>query len=83
MAAVTEIHPRVVNAGEGALTAIYQEVTVVTTADTWIPGLSVIVGCGTNKPGSITSAAPDTSVPPAIVMTGTGTNVLAWAIGYP
>lgn len=82
MAAVTEVQPRIVNV-EGALTAVYQEITVVTTADTWIPGLTAIVACGTNKPGSITAATPNSDSPPKVVMTGTGANVLAWAIGYP
>lgn len=82
MAAVTEIQPRLVNV-EGALTAVYQEITVVTTADTWIPGLRSIIACGTNDPAGITKAAPNTDNPPAVVMTGTGANVLAWAIGYP
>lgn len=82
MAAVTEVQPRITNV-EGALTAVYQEITVVTIADTWVPGLTAIVACGTNDPAGITKAAPNSDSPPKVVMTGTGANVLAWAIGYP
>jgi hypothetical protein len=82
MAAVTEVEDRILNV-EGALLTVIQKVTVVTTGDTWTPGLRSILACGTNDPGGITKAAPDTADPPAVVMTGTGTNVLAWAKGYP
>lgn len=82
MAAVTEVEGKLTNV-EGALLTVYQKITVVTTGDTWIPGLRSIVACGTNDPAGITKAAPNTDQPPAVVMTGTGTDVLAWARGYP
>lgn len=82
MASVTEVNDRLNNV-EGALLTVYQKITVVTTGDTWVPGLRSVIACGTNKPGSITAAVPDTSDPPVIEMTGTGTDVLAWARGYP
>lgn len=82
MAAVTEVEGKIVNVN-GALLEVHQKITVVTTGDTWVPGLRSIIACGTNDPAGITKAAPNSSEPPAVVMTGTGTDVLAWAKGYP
>lgn len=82
MAAVTEISPPLVT-DNGSQIMIQQTVTVVTTLDTWTPGLRSITSCGINDTASITKMAPDTSTPPKIVMTGTGASLLAWAIGYP
>lgn len=82
MAAVTEVNDRITNV-EGALHTVYQKITVVTTLDTWTPGLRSILACGTNDPAGITKAAPNDADPPAVVMTGTGTDVLVWAKGHP
>jgi len=82
MAAVTEVGDRLLT-DIGSQHMVQQTITVVTTADTWIPGLRSITSCGTNDPGGITKAAPNTDEPPAVVMTGTGTSVRAWAIGSP
>lgn len=82
MAAVTEVSPPLVT-DIGSQIMIQQTITVVTTGDKWAPVLRSITSCGSNDPASITKMAPDTANPPAIVMTGTGVGVLAWAIGYP
>lgn len=81
MAAVTEVSPPLVT-DIGSQHMIQQTITVVTTGDKWTPGLRSITACGSNDT-AITKMAPDTANPPAIVMTGTGASVLAWAIGYP
>jgi hypothetical protein len=82
MAAVTEISPPLVT-DIGSQIMIQQTITVVTTGDKWTPGLRSITSCGVNDTTSITKMAPDTANPPALVMTGTGASLLAWAIGYP
>lgn len=81
MADVTEVEAPLINV-EGALTKVIQKITVVTTGDTWKTGLRSVVACGSNDPAGITKMAPVTDSG-TITMTGTGTDVLAWAAGYP
>lgn len=83
-AAVTEVTERTVNV-EGALTAVYQTVTLASNGDWWIPGLTTVLACGSNTPAEITKLAPSTDNPSKIVLTSGGAVVAAqvWAIGYP
>ena len=85
MAAVTENGARTVNAGDGALTEVIQDITIANTGDTWIPGLSTILACGSNTPAEITKMAPSTANPSVVTLTTTGavSHALVWAKGFP